>query len=79
MEQAEASGIVFVLEGSQNFSNLETGNPAFVYVPYNNGYIEGINNTTKVIKRASYGIKSFERLKNKILWRQQVHTTFKHA
>lgn len=29
---------------------------AFVY-PYNNGYIEGVNNTTKVIKRMSYGIK----------------------
>nr|WP_238458134.1 transposase [Alkalihalobacterium alkalinitrilicum] len=33
--------------------------------PYNNGYIEGVNNTTKVIKRMSYGIKSFERLRTK--------------
>ncbi|MCR6097378.1 transposase [Salipaludibacillus agaradhaerens] len=32
---------------------------SFMY-PYNNGYIEGINNTTKVMKRLSYGIKSFE-------------------
>lgn len=46
---------------------------SFVY-PYNNGYIEGVNNTTKVIKRMSYGIKSFERLRKKILWRQVVRT-----
>jgi len=38
--------------------------------PYNNGYIEGVNNTTKVTKRMSFGIKSFERLRKKILWRQ---------
>lgn len=46
---------------------------AFVY-PYNNGYIEGVNNTTKVIKRMSYGIKSFERLRKKILFRQAVRS-----
>lgn len=44
---------------------------AFVY-PYNNGYIEGVNNTTKVIKRMSYGIRSFERLRKKILFRQAI-------
>ncbi|BAC13372.1 transposase for IS652 [Oceanobacillus iheyensis HTE831] len=44
---------------------------AFVY-PYNNGYIEGVNNTIKVIKRNSYGIKGFERLKKKILWQQEM-------
>ncbi|MGO4889996.1 transposase [Anaerobacillus sp. MEB173] len=42
--------------------------------PYNNGCIKGVNNTTKVIKRMSYGIKSFERLRKKILWRQVVRT-----
>lgn len=46
---------------------------SFMY-PYNNGYIEGVNNTTKVIKRMSYGIKSFERLRKKILWRQAVRS-----
>ncbi|WP_152023686.1 hypothetical protein [Oceanobacillus iheyensis] len=29
-----------------------------------------MNNTIKVIKRNSYGIKGFERLKKKILWQQ---------
>ncbi len=46
---------------------------AFVY-PYNNGYIEGVNNTTKVIKRMSYGIRSFERLRKKILCRQAIRS-----
>ncbi|MCG1027073.1 transposase [Virgibacillus halodenitrificans] len=40
--------------------------------PFNNGYIEGVNNTIKVAKRMSYGIKNFNRLKKKILWRQEV-------
>ncbi|MEK5324073.1 transposase [Aeribacillus sp. FSL M8-0254] len=44
---------------------------SFMY-PFNNGYIEGVNNTTKVIKRMSYGNKSFERLRKKILWRQLI-------
>nr|WP_272932742.1 ISL3 family transposase [Virgibacillus halodenitrificans] len=44
---------------------------SFMY-PFNNGYIEGVNNTIKVAKRMSYGIKNFNRLKKKILWRQEV-------
>jgi transposase len=44
---------------------------AFVF-PYSNGFIEGINNTTKVLKRQSYGIKSFDRLRKKILFRQAI-------
>nr|WP_281176861.1 transposase [Amphibacillus sediminis] len=30
--------------------------------------MEGVNNTIKMTKRISYGIKDFERLKKKILW-----------
>ena len=45
----------------------------FVF-PYNNGYIEGVNNTTKVIKRLSYGLKSFVRLRKKILFRQAIRS-----
>lgn len=44
---------------------------SFTY-PFSNGYIEGVNNTIKVLKRNSYGIKSFERLRNKILWHQEI-------
>ncbi|MBS7429343.1 MULTISPECIES: ISL3 family transposase [unclassified Virgibacillus] len=41
--------------------------PSLMYPPFNNGYIEGTNNKIKVLKRKSYGIKNFSRLKNKIL------------
>lgn len=51
---------------------------SFVY-PYSNGYIEGVNNTTKVIKRMSYGIKSFARLRKKILWRQVIREVKSHS
>nr|WP_324777885.1 transposase [Virgibacillus senegalensis] len=40
--------------------------------PFHNGYIKGINNTIKVLKRDSFGIKDVERLKHKILWQQAV-------
>ena len=36
-------------------------------VPYTNGYTEGINNKIKVIKRNAYGVRNFERFRNRIL------------
>ena len=35
---------------------------------YSNGYVEGSNNRTKVFKRISYGIRNFERFRNRILY-----------
>lgn len=34
---------------------------------YSNGFLEGINNRTKVLKRNAYGFRSFERFRAKIL------------
>jgi transposase len=36
-------------------------------VPYSNGFTEGCNNKTKVLKRVSFGIRSFTRLRSRIL------------
>jgi transposase len=36
-------------------------------VPYTNGYTEGVNNKIKVIKRNAFGMKNFERFRNRIL------------
>lgn len=36
-------------------------------VPYTNGFTEGCNNKTKVLKRVCYGMTNFSRLKNRIL------------
>ena len=35
--------------------------------PYNNAYTEGKNNKTKVLKRISYGIRTFKKLQKRIL------------
>ncbi|MBB5179276.1 transposase [Planomicrobium koreense] len=35
--------------------------------PYSNGFLEGINNLTKVIKRNAFGFRNFERARAKIL------------
>ena len=36
-------------------------------VPYTNGFTEGCNNKTKVLKRVSFGVRNFERFRNRIL------------
>ena len=35
--------------------------------PYSNGYTEGFNNKIKVLKRISFGLRNFERSRNRIL------------
>ena len=35
--------------------------------PWSNGYTEGCNNKTKVLKRTCYGVRNFERFRNRIL------------
>ena len=35
--------------------------------PYSNGYTEVCNNKTKVLKRVCFGVRSFARLRNRIL------------
>jgi len=36
-------------------------------VPWSNGYIEGCNNKTKVLKRICFGMSNFPRFRNRIL------------
>src|SRR5699024_1215353 len=73
-ETVESSSLTAFNSVVKTFKNWQTEIlNAFVF-PYNNGYIEGVNNTTKVIKRMSYGIKSFDRLRKKILFRQAIRS-----
>lgn len=37
-------------------------------VPWTNGYIEGCNNKTKVLKRVSYGMRNFDNFRKRILF-----------
>ena len=36
-------------------------------VPYSNGYTEGCNNKTKVLKRVCFGVRNFDTFRNRIL------------
>ena len=35
--------------------------------PWSNGFTEGCNNKTKVLKRTCYGVRNFDRFRNRIL------------
>ena len=37
-------------------------------VPWTNGYVEGCNNKTKVLKRVSYGMRNFSNFRKRILF-----------
>ena len=67
----EASGIPEMKQAIETFRNwqVEILN-SFVY-GHSNGFLEGINNTTKVIKRNGYGYKNFKRFRARILLRHQ--------
>ncbi len=36
--------------------------------PYSNGFTEGCNNKTKVLKRVCFGLRNFEHFRNRILF-----------
>ena len=40
---------------------------ALIY-PYSNGFTEGCSNKIKVLKRPSFGLRNFERFRNRILY-----------
>jgi transposase len=67
----EESGIPEMIQAIETFRNwqVEILN-SFVY-GHSNGFLEGINNTTKVIKRNGYGYKNFKRFRARILLRHQ--------
>lgn len=66
-KQVEVEGIPEFTRAIQTFKNWQTEIlNSFVY-NYSNGFLEGINNLTKVIKRHAYGFRNFIRSKAKIL------------
>jgi transposase len=67
----ETSGIPEMKKAIKTFKNWQTEIlNSFVY-NYSNGFLEGINNSTKVIKRNAFGFRSFERFRAKILLTHQ--------
>ncbi|MCM3589006.1 transposase, partial [Mesobacillus maritimus] len=59
-ESLKSSGIPEMVNLIGTFQNWQTEIlNSFVY-NYSNGFLEGINNSTKVLKRNAYGFRSFE-------------------
>lgn len=66
-ETVEKSGVPEFITNIRTLKNwqVEVLN-SFVY-DYSNGFLEGINNYTKVIKRNAFGFKNFKRFRARIL------------
>lgn len=62
-----ASGIPEFRKAMRTFQNWQTEILNSFAFPYSNGFLEGINNLTKVIKRNAFGFRNFERARAKIL------------
>jgi transposase len=58
-------------KASKTFQNWQTEIMNSFAFSYSNGFLEGLNNLTKVIKRNAFGFRSFERMRAKILLTHQ--------
>ena len=68
VEQANIPEFQRTISTYQNWQNEILNAFAF---GYSNGFVEGLNNLTKVIKRNAFGFRSFKRLRAKILLTHQ--------
>lgn len=66
-QEVEATGIPEMIKSIETFKNWQTEILNSFAYGYSNGFLEGINNTSKVIKRNAYGFRSFKRFRAKIL------------
>lgn len=65
--KVEAAQIPAFLKAIQTFKNWQVEIINSFIFPYSNGFLEGINNKTKVMKRNAYGFRRFDHFKAKIL------------
>ncbi|BDH60778.1 ISL3 family transposase [Lysinibacillus sp. PLM2] len=70
-KQVEESNIPAFIKAIQTFKNWQVEILNSFSYGYSNGFLEGINNKSKVIKRNAYGFKRFEHYKGKILLSNQ--------
>lgn len=68
------SGIIAFQKAIETFHNWQKEIMNSFAFDLHNGYIEGINNQTKVIKQNAFGFKRFDRFRMKIL----LHHQYKH-
>lgn len=73
-DRVEASGVEEFKKAIQTFHNWQKEIMNSFAFNLHNGFIEGTNNQTKVIKRNAFGFKRFDRFRMKIL----LHHQYKH-
>jgi transposase len=70
-QEVKNIGLPEMMRSIRTFQNWQTEIlNSFVY-KYSNGFLEGINNSTKVLKRNAFGYRSFDRFRAKILLSHQ--------
>ncbi len=67
----KSSGLVEFEKAIETFQNWQKEIMNSFAYNLNNGYVEGINNQTKVIKRNAFGFKRFDRFRLKVLLHHQ--------
>ncbi|RPJ97166.1 ISL3 family transposase [Rummeliibacillus sp. TYF005] len=70
-KKVERSRIPEFIRTIQTFKNWETEILNSFSFGYSNGFVEGLNNLTKVLKRNAFGFRRFDRLRAKILLTHQ--------
>ncbi|WP_301107703.1 ISL3 family transposase [Sporosarcina sp.] len=66
-QQVESSQIPAFQKAMKTFKNWQVEILNSFIFPYSNGFLEGINNKTKVMKRNAYGYRRFDHFRAKIL------------
>ncbi|WP_342558696.1 ISL3 family transposase [Metasolibacillus sp. FSL K6-0083] len=66
-QEVETKQIHAFLKAIKTFRNWQVEILNSFNFPYSNGFLEGINNRTKVMKRNAYGFRRFDHFKAKIL------------
>lgn len=70
-EKVERSGIPEMKKTIQTYRNWETEILNRFFFDYSNGFLEGLNNLTKVMKRNAFGFRNFSRFRARILLHHQ--------
>ena len=70
-DQVFQSGIKEFNQAIKTFKNWEVEILNSFAFGYNNGFLEGLNNQTKVIKRNAFGFKRYDRLRLRVLLHHQ--------
>ncbi len=65
--KVEEAQVPAFLKAIKTFKNWQVEILNSFIFPYSNGFLEGINNKTKVMKRNAYGFRNFNHFRAKIL------------